>query len=215
MRRMFEWLSEISGNVIERGGPVMWPLGALSLVALTLIFERAWFYVRTNTGARRRRMSKIAQHLRAGQTAEAAAMIRADDSVYGDLVRQLTSERATDAVATDAVERQRPRLERFMPTLGTIITAAPMLGILGTVLGIIGAFDLLGAEQSALKLEAVSGKIAEALITTVAGLIVALVVLFPYNSFRAQIERTLGMMETLITAAQHDAEREQDETHDA
>lgn len=215
MRPMFEWLSEISGNVIERGGPVMWPLGAMSLVALTLILERGWFFIRTNTGARRRRMSRIAQHLRAGESAEAKAMIESDDSVYGDLVRQLTRERATEAVATDAVERQRPRLERFMPTLGTIITAAPMLGILGTVLGIIGAFDLLGAEQSALKLEEVSGKIAQALITTVAGLIVAIVVLFPYNSFRAQIERTLGMMETLIAAAQHDAERDDPDERDA
>ena len=101
-------------------------------------------------------------------------------------MRQLTAEKATDAAATDAVERQRPKLERFMPTLGTIITAAPMLGILGTVLGIIGAFDLLGEQPGDMKLEAISGKIAEALITTVAGLIIALIVLFPSNAFRAQ-----------------------------
>jgi len=109
---------------------------------------------------------------------------------------------ASDAAALQAVESQRPRLTRFMPTLGTIITAAPMLGILGTVTGIISAFRVLSDQQAVTDPTAVAGGIAEALLTTVAGLAVALVVLFPFNAFRAQIERAMGRLEALLAAAQ-------------
>ena len=116
----------------------------------------------------------------------------------------LAGERITEALAVDAVESQRRRLERFMPTLSTIITAAPMLGILGTVLGIISSFEVL-SEQSAAAggtdPRSVSLGIAEALITPAAGLIVSLLTLFPYNAFRAQIERTLTRLETLANSA--------------
>jgi len=193
MPGMFESMNEMFNTLIERGGPVMWPLGALSLVGLTLIFERAWFFAVTNNGARRRRMTQIAKHLRQGQAAAAVAMSNNDDSIYGDLVRQLTAEKATDAAATDAVERQRPKLERFMPTLGTIITAAPMLGILGTVLGIIQSFDFLS--QRAADPLLVSGGVARALITTASGLVISLVVIFPYNFFRARIRDRLDSLE--------------------
>jgi biopolymer transport protein ExbB len=100
------------------------------------------------------------------------------------------------------VERQRPRVERFMPTLSTVITGAPMLGILGTVLGIIASFHLLSESAETVTPRAVSGGIAEALLTTAAGLVIALIVLLPYNIFRAQQERTLGRLEALGAAAQ-------------
>ena len=188
-------------GLFMRGGWVMWPLGALSVLALTLIFERCWFWVSTNTPWRRARMHRVGRHLRAGQRERAAALLEGDRSVYGVLLRRLMEERPTDAAATDALEAQRPRIERFMPTLGTIITAAPMLGILGTVTGIISAFQVL-SDEAVTDPSQVGAGIAEALLTTVAGLVVALVVLFPYNAFRAQIDRTLGRMEALATAAQ-------------
>ncbi|MEX0887620.1 MAG: MotA/TolQ/ExbB proton channel family protein, partial [Phycisphaeraceae bacterium] len=95
----------------------------------------------------------------------------------------------------------RRRIERFLPTLSTIITAAPMLGILGTVLGIIASFDLLGARPDATDPRQVSQGIAEALLTTAAGLVIAVFTLFPYNAFRAQIDRTLARLEALAAAA--------------
>jgi biopolymer transport protein ExbB len=187
-------------GLIERGQWAMYPLLALSIVAVTLIFERCWFWVVTNNPWRIAKLRRAARHLRDDNAAAARALVDGDRSVYGRLVRQMLDEGHADAAVTDAVERQRGAMDRFMPTLGTIITAAPMLGILGTVTGIIGAFDLLGGGEIQ-NVEKVGGEIGEALITTGTGLVIALIVVFPYNAFRAQVDRTLGRMETLVAAA--------------
>jgi biopolymer transport protein ExbB len=76
-----------------------------------------------------------------------------------------------------------------------------MLGILGTVTGIIQSFELLGGKQSIIDPNDVSGGIAEALITTAGGLIIALAALFPYMMFRVQSDRALGRFEAIVTAA--------------
>jgi len=197
---MIESAAQAVGEVLSRGGWVMWPLGLLSLLAVTLIFERCWFWLRTSSGARRRRLDEIGRCLRTGQRPRAEHLATTDTSIYGDLLQQLLSEGASEASVSAGLEAQRPRLERFMPTLGTIITAAPMLGILGTVTGIIRAFNVL-SDQALTDPSRIAGPIAEALLTTVAGLVVALVVLFPYNAFRAQIDRALGRMHALVAAA--------------
>ena len=198
-------ISEIwtaTGQLMERGGWVMWPLAVLSIVAVALLFERTWFWLATNGPWRTDKLGRVSKLLREGNEAGALAIVESGRGVYARLIQALLAEGASDAVATEAVERQRPRLERFMPTLGTIITAAPMLGILGTVTGIIGAFNLMGDSNLASDPQAIGGEIAEALLTTVAGLVVALVVLFPFNAYKAQLERTLGRMEAIIAAAQ-------------
>ena len=84
-----------------------------------------------------------------------------------------------------------------MPTLSTIITVAPMLGILGTVLGIISSFQLLSDPGAATDPRSVSQGIAEALITTAVGLVIAILTLFPYNALRTQVDRSLSALESL------------------
>jgi biopolymer transport protein ExbB len=101
-----------------------------------------------------------------------------------------------------------------MVTLSTIITAAPLLGILGTVIGIIRSFNLLGVEDVMTDPRAVSVGIAQALITTALGLVVALVTLFPYMIFRAQSERAVGRLESVIASAQLGAGRASDRDGD-
>ena len=92
-----------------------------------------------------------------------------------------------------------------MIALSTIITAAPLLGILGTVIGIISSFQVLSEQTAATDPRSVSHGIAEALLTTAAGLTIALVTLFPYMAFRGQIDRTLGRIELLAAATRaHD-----------
>jgi biopolymer transport protein ExbB len=199
---MFDAIWTTSADLMQRGGFVMWPLLLLSIVGLTLIFERCWFWFSTNSPWRVSLYERIGQTLRAGDREQAITLLGNDRSVFGNLVRQMLAEGSSDATAIDAVENQRRRMERFMPTLSTIITAGPMLGILGTVTGIISAFRIL-ADETVTDPSKVGGGIAEALLTTVAGLIVALIVLFPYNAFRAQIDRALGRMEALIAAATH------------
>ncbi len=187
-------------DLMNRGGWVMWPLLFLSILGLTFSFERAWFWIRTNSGASLARARHLGELLRHGDAKAAKMLSEKDASIYGRVVRSLLKEKLTEAAAVAAVDEQRPRMERFMGTLSTIITAAPMLGILGTVTGLIRAFNILAIE-GVTDPRAISPAIAEALITTAAGLAVAIAVLFPYNAFRAQLDRSLGRIETLIAAA--------------
>jgi len=187
-------------ELMARGGIVMWPLLAVSVVAVTLIIERSFFYLTTNSAARRERVYQLGKLLRAGRHEEARAEAKRDGSIYGDAVTRLLEDKLSESAAVDAIELQRGRLERFLPTLSTIITAGPMLGILGTVIGIIGAFNQLSGNRAELDLSDLGGDIGEALITTAAGITVALLTLLPYNLFRAQADRSLSRLESLLAA---------------
>ena len=188
--------------LIERGGYVMVPLLALSVISLALIFERAWFWLVTHRPGRLRALARLNDLLRTGRRDAAHALVSDDRSIYGRVARQILGQGASDAVALEAVETQRPRLDRFMVTLSTIITAAPLLGILGTVVGIIQSFRLLEEQQTLTDPREVAGGIAAALLTTALGLTVALMTLFPYMIFRSQVSRALGRLESVIAAAQ-------------
>lgn len=188
-------------ELMDRGGIVMWPLLVLSVIAVTLIIERTWFYMSTNGPARRERVYQLGKLLRAGKFDDAKPQAARDRSVYGSAVTQLLDEALSESSAVDAIEAQRGRLERFLPMLSTIITAAPMLGILGTVIGIIGAFNELSGNRADLDLSDLGGDIGQALITTAAGITVALLTLLPYNLFRAQADRSLSRLESLVAAA--------------
>lgn len=149
---------------MERGGPVMWPLLALSLLAATLVIERLLFW------ARERRASAL------------------------DVLRERRAALGEDADLEQLLDALQQRLERGMATLDTIIAAAPMLGILGTVLGVIGAFESLAARSTPDPM-AVTGGISQALITTASGLVIALGVLFPYGFFRTRVRVRLAEYE--------------------
>lgn len=183
------------------GGWVMYPLLALSLVSLTLIFERVIFWV---LGPQRRgadRMGLYLSVLAHGDIERAISESRRDRSLEGVLIRRVLSRDAvTESVLIGHIETLRPAIERFTPTLGTIVAAAPLLGILGTVTGIIQSFDLLGQAATVSDPAIVAGGIAEALYTTAFGLSVALLTLFPHVYFRSRADRTLGRLEVLAGA---------------
>lgn len=204
---IYNWAVEL----MARGGVVMWPLLGLSLVSATLVFERCWYFLRANHSGSRARARQMARRLRAGDRAGAKAIAQADRSVYGRVVERVLEEPATEAAAVDIVETHRAGVERFMPTLSTIITAAPMLGILGTVLGIMWSLQLLSAPGTVTDPRSVGPGIAEALITTAVGLVIAILTLFPYNAFRVQVERSLSAIESLAWAGVQESETDKPE----
>lgn len=187
--------------LIQRGGMVMWPLLFMSMVATTLVLERLWFWTVTNRSGRLAKVEEMGRLVRQGQPDGARALAETDGSIYGLVVIKLLEEPVNEAMALALIESQRSRLERFMPTLSTIITASPMLGILGTVFGIISSFQILSSQSTLTDPSDVGKGIAEALLTTAVGLIVAIMVLFPYNAFRAQVDRSLGRIEALVASA--------------
>ena len=189
-------------NIFNRGGWVMWPLLVLSVVSVAISLERGVFWLRLHNRGHRDRMQRLAEMLRSGQSETAKIEAARDRSLYGAVAGELVGGRwIADAATVEFTERFRPDFDRFNAVLATIVTASPLLGILGTVLGIIRSFELLGAGEAVGDISGVAAGIAEALITTAFGLIVALISLFPWMVFRAQADRCIGQIERLVAAS--------------
>lgn len=187
-------------EIFVAGGPVMVPLAVLSVLSLSLVFERVLFFI--GASGRSATADRIAGSM--VDTARAEAAAAAGGSVYHTFAAALLALRGEtpdpEARALRALERVRPRVERFMGTLSTIIAAAPLLGILGTVTGIIESFGLLGRAETVTDPAELASGISQALYTTAFGLSIALVTVFPYAIFRARGQRVLGMLEVIAAS---------------
>lgn len=188
-------------DFMSRGGFVLWPLLFMSILTVSIVFERAMFWWRLDSRSARDRYEGIVHAARRGDRERLAALVERDPSPYAIFARHLLSGGNTpdEASAAISAEEVRPILERGGTLLSTIVTAAPMLGILGTVVGIIQSFELLGGDATITDPSQVSGGIAEALISTACGLVVALTALFPYMIFKGRQERALGRLEALAS----------------
>jgi biopolymer transport protein ExbB len=183
-----------------KGGPIMWPLLITSLVALSVVIERAIFFW---TQRRRRQPGLVAAILHAvaeGRTEEAARLgEHAQDPVAATLIHGLAGrhQSLSQALLLGASEELKP-FSRGIAPLDTIVTLAPFLGLLGTVTGMIRAFGLMGAQELGAPV-AITGGIAEALIATAFGLTVAIIALVPLNVLHAYHERLKQRIEAAAT----------------
>lgn len=197
---MHDWMTH-AGRIFAQAGWVAWPLAVLSVVSVGLCLER-WLALR---GMRRQtsapRLAPVAAALAAGDLA--GARRAAPGPLVAGYLGLLGSQRpgVDEWEAHAAGDLARERLERFLPFLSTVITAAPMLGILGTVTGIIQSFGLLGDAETVRDTTAMAAGISEALYTTAFGLTLALVLILPYNAFRVAASRCAAALETLGLAA--------------
>jgi biopolymer transport protein ExbB len=211
-------------ELLRAGGWVMYPLVAFSVLSITLCFERTVFWLRHRERPTVRLLERITQAARAGDWSTAAARAEIDKTVLGRFGRAMIrvdeagwkdKPDISEADVAQGIESVRNATERYAATLSAIITASPMLGILGTVTGIIRSFRLLGSDGPVADPVSVAGGIAEALVTTAFGLIIALVTLFPYTIFRARADRCLARLEafgqSLITIAEREGTSESDD----
>ena len=198
-----------AGEFFQAAGWVAWPLSALSVVSLALCLERTVYFASLRKSLRPDRVRLIAQALRTNNEAQLAR--QSGSGLLGRFVSALLDGSADGPIADSTVfaaaETVRPQLERYLSFLSTAITAAPMLGILGTVTGIIKSFGLLGSAERVTDTAAMAVGISEALYTTAFGLVIALGVLFPYNHFRKSADRALGVLETVGAAATESARK--------
>ena len=185
----------------RNGGPVMWPILACSLLGLSVAFERLLVFWKHSVANRyfRARQTEVIALTRKGAFDEALAVARkAESPVCAILAAALENRDAGFRETLEAASQQAiDKLRRGLSLLDTVITVAPMLGILGTVTGIINTFRALNAAGMENPTEATAG-IAEALITTAAGLVVAIVCLFPFNFFIAQLKRYAHDLEQVV-----------------
>lgn len=186
-------LDGLSG-LFERGGPIVWTIAALSVVALALILWKAVALVRM--GAWDRAVAEAV--LRGGG---AACGVRSTVVAAAQAAR--ADERLSDAEAREETERVARRTlaeaRAGLRGLEVIATVAPLLGLLGTVLGMIGAFQALQAAGSRADPSVLAGGIWEALLTTAAGMGVAIPAQVALAWFESVIERAAEDMEDLAT----------------
>ncbi len=185
----------------HNGGPVMYPLLACSLIVMTVIFERTLFWMKTEVQRNRPLVDEVLELCRCGNwDAVREKTVGCKDYVVrimisGILHREFSMLKAMEAAAADEVQR----MKRFMGILDTMITVAPLLGIFGTVLGIITSFEMLGSAGIE-NPKAVTAGVAQALITTATGLGIAILSVFPYNYFNAKVERAALDIEKYATS---------------
>jgi biopolymer transport protein ExbB len=188
---------------------VMWLLLALSVVSVAIMLERGWFYysLRDDLTALAR---SLGDYLRRGEVAQARRLLENSPSaeaavVVAGLVEAERGPKAAEEAMAGAAALQRMKLEKRLVYLGTLGNNAPFVGLLGTVIGIVQAFDELGKAAkmqtaqtaSTIAPQTVMTSIAEALVATAIGLLVAIPAVAAYNAFQRLTKSTLANTEVL------------------
>ncbi len=185
-------------EIVRAGGPLMWPIILCSIGAAAIILERFWT-LQDKRVVPPELTQQVRQLIEANQINDKVIAALEQNSALGKLLatalanrhrsREFIMERLEDSGRHIVHE-----LERFLSTLGTIAGVSPLLGLLGTVTGIIKSFNAIQAGGMG-DPRALSGGIAEALIATAAGLCVAIPALIGYRFLRSKIERIAVEME--------------------
>ncbi len=185
-------------HVANSSSGILYLMAVLLLVALTIAIERSWRLLRViNQG--KRIMDKL------GESARIDSQMLADlgdDSLPHRSVIEVALkhdlahdfDRISDKLE-ESIMREAPSIDRFLWILDTIVTMAPLLGLLGTILGMFNAFQVLGDAGSAPT--KVTGGVAEALLATAFGLVIAIIGLFFFNALNNRVRVILHQLETL------------------
>ena len=175
-------------HIFIKGGPIMWPMLAASIVALAVVLERLIFLFNEQRRRDPKCVSRFFGHVARGEIDEAITVASPSrDAIASTMAFALENRDASLSHALAFAEaRTIRRYRRGIAVLDTVITLAPLLGLLGTVTGMMGSFAVIGGDLSSPG--AITGGIAEALIATAFGLIIAIICLIPFNYLNNRIE---------------------------
>jgi len=187
---------------IARGGIVMIPLFLCSIVALIVSIER-WLYLRHAGADTGRLMSKIHSALERSSPEEARGACEATDGPVAKVLAAVVAhfhmpKDDLREVAREVALAEQPALDGRLPVLATMVTVAPLLGLLGTISGLIKVFRVIAGGEIG-DATALSQGIAEALITTFTGLCIAIPFLVIYNSLSGRVESLIHEIELRVT----------------
>ncbi|HRE09159.1 MAG TPA: MotA/TolQ/ExbB proton channel family protein [Opitutaceae bacterium] len=177
-------------ELFKHGGYIMWPIIILSFLTLTVVVERIIFAIRESATREPEVVEKMLEKVEARDVDGAVALGRkSKDFIARILVYALThKEHSLHNAFIRASNQELTRYQQGMSTLDTCITAAPLLGLLGTVTGMMNTFGALGTGDIGSAAGQITGGVAEALIATAGGLAIAITGLLPYNYINAKTE---------------------------
>jgi biopolymer transport protein ExbB len=192
-------IANIVFEFLFKGGPVMVPILICALIAVAVVGERSYWWIRES---RRRDPKKLEEILAAIESGNVPAAIQlangSPDPVIRMIYRGLNHAHASMQGALQlAAGIELERAGRFLTVMDTLVTLAPLLGLLGTVTGLMRAFLSVGSAE--LSVVAVTGGIGEALIATACGLGIAIISLIPFNYFNGRLTRLQFELETAAT----------------
>ncbi len=198
-----EFLNHGPLKLLHDGGPVMWPLLVCAILSIAVMIER--FIAINKASADNEVLSEqVREHLHAGRVNDALQVCEEHPGPVASLLASGIRNRNMDS---DAIERtmeelalrETPLLYRRLGMLDTIITIAPLLGLLGTVTGMIKSFHVVGSSQGLNNPNAITGGVAEALLATATGLAIAIVTLVGYNYLTEKVKEIIAEMEIRAT----------------
>jgi biopolymer transport protein ExbB len=197
----FDSLSVI--DLAIKGGWIMVVLAVLSIVAVYIFVER-WFLLRKAGREEKNFMNEIKEYILHGDVKEAVKLCKRQDSPTSRMIEKGISRLGKSLhdinVAIENVGNlEVSRLEKNLTGLATIAGAAPMLGFLGTVMGMVTAFYDMSKAGNNIDIQLLSSGIYQAMITTVGGLIVGIVAYVGYNILVGRIDRIVSILETRTT----------------
>lgn len=202
-------------EMLTKGGWIMLPLIICSLVSVAVIIER-FIYLRC-VGAYSEVETFLELVSSGSKTAEAQALVidskRPIVKILGaGFANRVNAAKAMEAVAINEITT----MKQGLPILDTIITLSPLLGLLGTIIGMMGSFQIMATTGMG-QPHAVTGGVAEALIATATGISVAVITLIPYNYFLARIEKETESiehyatrLEMILSTSTHRSEKHED-----
>ena len=192
-----------TGNVLVdnfiKGGYIMYPILLASIIAIAVVLERIFWWLFRWMRRDPKRIEKVFTAIENGDVAEASRLARGSrDPVLRMIWNGLNYQHASLQGALQvAAGIEIKRAGRFLVVMDTLVTLAPLLGLLGTITGLMKSFSFLGNEE--LAVQALTGGIAEALIATAAGLGIAIFALIPLNFFTARVSNLEFELQTAAT----------------
>ncbi len=182
-----------------KGGYIMWPILLVSITAIAVVLERIFWWLFRWMRRDPKRIEKVFTAIETGDIAEASRLSRGSrDPVLRMMWNGLNHQHASLQGALQvAAGIEIKRAGRFLVVMDTLVTLAPLLGLLGTITGLMKSFSFLGNEE--LAVQAVTGGIAEALIATAAGLGIAIFALIPFNFFTSRVSNLEFELQTAAT----------------
>jgi biopolymer transport protein ExbB len=189
-------LANIVFQFFVKGGPIMWPLLGCALAAVAVLGERAFWWWRES---QKRDLAKREQVIAALENSDVQAARTAAEGSQDPVIRMISNSLSHPHTSLPVALQMAAGIEleragRFLNLMDTLVTLAPLLGLLGTVVGLMRAFLRVGTAE--LSVMAVTGGIGEALIATACGLGVAIISLVPLNYFSGKLARLQFELET-------------------